>query len=171
MLDVQRLRNAISADSYFDANRIAVMGGSYGGFMTLHSMVVLNNFVKCGVDVVGISNFVTFLKNTSDYRRDLRRVEYGDERDPKMRKFLQELSPLTHVNEITRPLLIVQGANDPRVPASESEQMEKALRKNGIETWYLLAKDEGHGFRKQSNREFQFLTTIQFLRKHLLEQE
>ena len=113
--------------------------------MTLHSMVKLNNFVKCGVDVVGISNFVTFLKNTSDYRRDLRRVEYGDERDPKMRKFLQELSPLTHVNEITRPLLMVQGANDPRVPASESEQMEKALRKNGIETWYLLAKDEGHG--------------------------
>ena len=171
MLDVQRLRNAISADSYFDANRIAVMGGSYGGFMTLHSMVVLNNFVKCGVDVVGISNFVTFLKNTSDYRRDLRRVEYGDERDPKMRKFLQELSPLTHVNEITRPLLIVQGANDPRVPVSESEQMEKALRKNGIETWYLLAKDEGHGFRKQANREFQFLTTIQFLRKHLLDEE
>jgi dipeptidyl aminopeptidase/acylaminoacyl peptidase len=171
MRDIQRLRNAIGADDSFDANRIAVMGGSYGGFMTLHSMVVLNNFVKCGVDVVGISNFVTFLKNTSDYRRDLRRVEYGDERDPKMRKFLQELSPLTHVNEITRPLLIVQGANDPRVPASESEQMEKALRKNGIETWYLLAKDEGHGFRKQSNREFQFLTTIQFLRKHLLEQE
>ena len=171
MLDVQRLRNAVSADSYFDANRIAVMGGSYGGFMTLHSMVVLNNFVKCGVDVVGISNFVTFLKNTSDYRRDLRRVEYGDERDPKMRKFLQELSPLTHVNEITRPLLIVQGANDPRVPVSESEQMEQALRKNGIETWYLLAKDEGHGFRKQANREFQFLTTIHFLRKHLLDKE
>ena len=171
MLDVQRLRNAIGANSYFDADRIAVMGGSYGGFMTLQSMVMLNNFVRCGVDVVGISNFVSFLKNTSDYRRDLRRVEYGDERDPKMREFLQDFSPLTHVDNITRPLLIVQGANDPRVPASESEQIEQALRKNGIETWYLLAKDEGHGFRKQVNREFQFLTTIQFLRKHLLDEE
>ena len=98
-------------------------------------------------------------------------MEYGDERDPKMREFLQDFSPLTHVDNITRPLLIVQGANDPRVPASESEQIEQALRKNGIETWYLLAKDEGHGFRKQVNREFQFLTTIQFLRKHLLDEE
>ena len=88
-----------------------------------------------------------------------------------MRKFLQELSPLTHVNEITKPMLFVQGANDPRVPTSESAQMEKALRKRGIPTWYLLAKDEGHGFRKQSNREFQFLTTIQFFRKHLLKDE
>jgi len=171
MWDIQRLRDAIAADPAFDAKRIAVMGGSYGGFMALHSMVKMNNFVQCGVDVVGISNFVTFLENTSDYRRDLRRAEYGDERDPEMRKFLQELSPLTHVNEITKPLLIVQGANDPRVPTSESAQMEKALRKRGIPTWYLLAKDEGHGFRKQSNREFQFLTTIQFFRKHLLKDE
>ena len=117
---------------------------------------------------MGISNFVTFLENTSDYRRDLRRVEYGNERLPEMRKFLEELSPLTHVEKITRPLLIVQGANDPRVPASESAQIEAALRKKDIETWYLLAKDEGHGFRKQTNRTFQFLTTVQFLRRHLL---
>ena len=171
LFDIERIYNAIAADSSLDQGRIAVMGGSYGGFMSLHSMVKLNNFLKCGVDVVGISNFVTFLENTSDYRRDLRRAEYGDERIPEMRKFLEELSPLTHVDKITRPLLIVQGANDPRVPASESEQIEKALRKRKIETWYLLAKDEGHGFRKQANREFQFLTTVQFLRKHLLNKE
>jgi len=171
LFDIEKIYNAIAADPSLDQNRIAVMGGSYGGFMALHSMVKMNNFLKCGVDVVGISNFVTFLENTSDYRRDLRRAEYGDERIPEMRKFLQELSPLTHVDKITRPLLIVQGANDPRVPASESEQIEKALRKRKIETWYLLAKDEGHGFRKQANREFQFLTTVQFLRKHLLNKE
>ena len=171
LLDIERIYNVIAADPSLDQDRIAVTGGSYGGFMSLHSMVKMNNFIKCGVDVVGISNFVTFLENTSEYRRDLRRAEYGDERLPEMRKFLQQLSPLTHVDKITRPLLIVQGANDPRVPASESEQIEKALRKRKIETWYLLAKDEGHGFRKQANREFQFLTTVQFLRKHLLEKE
>ena len=169
--EVEHLRNLLNDLPYFDANRIGVMGGSYGGFMALHSMVKLNSFVKCGVDVVGISNFVTFLKNTSEYRRDLRRAEYGDERDPAMRKVLEELSPLNHVEEITRPLLIVQGANDPRVPASESEQMEKALRARNVETWYLLAKDEGHGFRKQANREYQYLVTAQFLRRHLLDKK
>ncbi len=171
LLDIERVYNVICADPSLDQKRIAVMGGSYGGFMSLHSMVKMNNFLKCGVDVVGISNFVTFLENTSEYRRDLRRAEYGDERLPEMRKFLEGISPLTHVDKITRPLLIIQGANDPRVPASESEQIEKALRQNKIETWYLLAKDEGHGFRKQANREFQFLTTVQFLRKHLFETE
>ena len=171
LFDMQRIYNEVAVNPHYDQNRIAVMGGSYGGFMALHSMVKMNNFLKCGVDVVGISNFVTFLENTSEYRRDLRRAEYGDERIPEMGKFLQELSPLSHVDKITRPLLIVQGANDPRVPASESEQIEKALRKKKIETWYLLAKDEGHGFRKQANREFQFLTTVQFLGKHLLEKE
>ena len=171
LADITRIYNQVAVEPHFDQNRIAVMGGSYGGFMALHSMVEMNSFLKCGVDVVGISNFVTFLENTSEYRRDLRRAEYGDEQLPEMRKFLQELSPLTHVDKITRPLLIVQGANDPRVPASESEQIEKALRQKKIETWYLLAKDEGHGFRKQANREFQFLTTVQFLRKHLMEKE
>jgi dipeptidyl aminopeptidase/acylaminoacyl peptidase len=147
------------------------MGSSYGGFMALHSMVEMNSFVQCGVNVAGISDFVTFLKNTSDYRRDLRRVEYGDERDPKMRKFLEDISPLTNVGKITRAMLIVQGANDPRVPAKESAQMEAALRAKGQTVWYLLAKDEGHGFRKQANRDYQFLATTEFLRRHLLEAE
>ena len=169
--DIQQLREAIAADPKFDAKRIAVMGSSYGGFMALHSMVEMNSFVQCGVNVAGISDFVTFLKNTSDYRRDLRRVEYGDERDPKMRKFLKDISPLTKVDKITRAMLMVQGANDPRVPANESAQMEAALRAKGQTVWYLLAKDEGHGFRKQANRDYQFLATIEFLRRHLLEAE
>ena len=168
LIDVEHLYNIILKSRDLDKERVAVTGGSYGGFMTLHTMVCLNSFIKCGVDVVGISNFITFLKHTSEYRRDLRRAEYGDERDPVMFKFLQDLSPFNHSKKITRPLLIVQGANDPRVPASESLQMERALRKQGVETWYLQAANEGHGFRRRENRNYQFFTTVAFLRKHLL---
>jgi len=166
--DVASVLNHAFRQQRIDGNRVAVMGGSYGGFMALSCMARFNSFLRCGVDVVGISNFVTFLKNTKDYRRDLRRAEYGDERDPKMRKFLEAISPLNQVNDITRPLLIVQGANDPRVPASESAQMKKALRDNGNTVWSLIAKDEGHGFRKQFNREFQFLATALFFKQHLI---
>lgn len=155
-------------DPQFDTKRFAVMGGSYGGYMTLASLVWYSDRLRAGVDIVGISNFVTFLENTQDYRRDLRRVEYGDERDPMMRQFLERISPTANVERIKRPLLVVQGANDPRVPASESEQMVKALRERGNVAWYLLAKDEGHGFAKKRNQDFQFLTTIQFLKDHLL---
>ena len=118
--------------------------------------------------MVGISNFLTFLKNTQDYRRDLRRVEYGDERDEKMRAFLEKISPTTRAQKIKKPLFVVQGQNDPRVPVTESEQMVKALRDNGSKTWYLMAKDEGHGFQKKKNVDFQFLATVQFLKENLL---
>ena len=168
LIDIEHVFNLILVNRDLDNNRVAVMGGSYGGFMALHTMVAMNSFIKCGVDVVGITNFITFLKHTSEYRRDLRRAEYGDERDPKVFKFLQDISPLNHAKKITRPLLIVQGANDPRVPASESLQMERALRKQGVETWYLQAANEGHGFRRRENRNHQFLVTAAFLRKHLL---
>jgi len=114
---------------------------------------------------VGISNFVTFLTNTSDYRRDLRRAEYGDERDPAMRAHLQGISPLTNAAAIRKPLLIVQGLNDPRVPASESEQMMTMVRARGGEVWYLAAKDEGHGFRKKANSDVYRATMVAFLRK------
>jgi dipeptidyl aminopeptidase/acylaminoacyl peptidase len=175
MLDVETLRNGLNEMPNIDGNRLAVMGGSYGGYMTLASLTHMPGFFKCGIDRVGISSFVTFLKNTSDYRRDLRRAEYGDERDPKMRKVLEEISPLNQIQKQMKepdfqfsPLLIVQGANDPRVPATESAQMETALRAKGQTVWYLLAKDEGHGFRKKVNRDFQYLATMEFLRKHLL---
>ncbi len=167
--DMDAVLNWIFQHDRLDGERVAVMGGSYGGFMALGCMVHFNSFLRCGVDVVGISNFVTFLNNTEAYRRDLRRVEYGDERDPKTREFLQSLSPLQNVAQISRPLLVVQGANDPRVPATESEQMVKALRAQGNEVWYLLARDEGHGFRKKGNADRQFLATIQFLKQHLLD--
>lgn len=151
-----------------DAGRVAVMGGSYGGYMVLASMIHYSADLRCGVDVVGISNFLTFLKNTQDYRRDLRRVEYGDERDPAMHEFLARISPTAAVRKITRPLLVVQGKNDPRVPVTEAEQMVKAVRDNGGKAWYLMARDEGHGFARKKNADYQFLTTLVFLRDYLV---
>src|SRR5207253_794815 len=108
------------------------------------------------VDIVGPSNLVTFLEHTSGYRQDLRRVEYGDERDPKVRAYLESIAPANKAKNITKPLFVIAGKNDPRVPASESEQMAEVVRKNNTPVWYLLAKDEGHGFHKKKNRDFQF---------------
>jgi len=166
--DIGAFLDWIAEDAGLDAKRIAVMGGSYGGYMTLASLVHYSDRLRCGVDIVGISSFPTFLKNTQDYRRDLRRVEYGDERDPAMADFLHRISPLTNVEKIRRPLFVVQGLNDPRVPASEAEQIVQAVRSQGGAAWYLLAKDEGHGFAKKRNADYQFLSTILFFREHLL---
>ena len=166
--DIGAFLDWIDHDPGLDSARIAVMGGSYGGYMTLACMTHFSDRLRCGVDVVGISNFLTFLKNTQDYRRDLRRVEYGDERDPAMAEFLQKVSPLTSVEKITKPLFVVQGLNDPRVPATEAEQMVKAIRDRGGKVWYLMAKDEGHGFQKKKNADFQFISTIEFFRDRLL---
>ena len=166
--DIEQLMNWIENQSDLDDDRIAVYGGSYGGYMVLSSMFNYNDRLKCGVDIVGISNFVTFLENTEEYRRDLRRVEYGDERDPKMRKHLISISPTSHVEKIKKPLFVIQGANDPRVPASESEQMVKSIRENQGKVWYMLAKDEGHGFRKKENRNRMTEAIALFLKEHLL---
>jgi dipeptidyl aminopeptidase/acylaminoacyl peptidase len=166
--DIGKLLDWIATQPELDASRVAVSGGSYGGYMVLASMVHYNERIRCGVDVVGISNFITFLQNTEDYRKDLRRVEYGDERDAKMKEFLSSISPLNHVDKITKPLFLVQGLNDPRVPASEAEQMKSKLQQNGRDVWYLLAKDEGHGFRKKENYTFQQLATVLFFQKYLL---
>lgn len=166
--DIGAFLDWIRRDSGLDADRVAVMGGSYGGYMSLACMVHFSERLRCGVDVVGISSFLTFLKNTQDYRRDLRRVEYGDEREPGMAEFLQRISPLTQASRIRKPLFVVQGMNDPRVPVTEAEQMVKAIRAQGGEVGYLMARDEGHGFAKKKNADFQFLCTLQFLRKHLL---
>lgn len=166
--DIGALIDQLSKDPAIAKERLAVMGGSYGGYMVLASLVHFNQQLRCGIDVVGISNFLTFLKNTQDYRRDLRRVEYGDERDPAMAKHLGEISPLTHVDQIRSPLFVVQGFNDPRVPVTEAEQMVKAIRDRGGKVWYLMARDEGHGFAKKKNADYQFLSTILFLKENLL---
>ncbi|HXM75152.1 MAG TPA: S9 family peptidase [Thermoanaerobaculia bacterium] len=166
--DIGALLDWIKTRPELDADRIMVTGGSYGGFMTLASAVAYNDRIRCSLDVVGISNFVSFLEKTEAYRRDLRRVEYGDERDPKMREFLIKISPLTNAAKITKPLFVIQGANDPRVPRNESEQMVGTVRKNGGPVWFLMAKDEGHGFAKKRNQDFQFYATVAFLQENLL---
>ncbi len=168
VMDIGKLLDWIATQPDLDPSRVAVMGGSYGGYMVLASMSHFNARLRCGIDIVGISNFITFLKNTKSYRRDLRRVEYGDERDPNMRRHLLRISPTTNAHKITKPMLIVQGLNDPRVPATEAEQMLKAIRQNGGEAWYLLAKDEGHGFRKKSNKDYYTKAVILFLKRYLL---
>ncbi len=163
--DIGALLDWIARQPDLDAGRVVIMGSSYGGYMALAALAAYGPRLRGGVDVVGISDFVTFLENTANYRQDLRRYEYGNERDPKMRLFLRGISPLTNAQKITRPLLIVQGLNDPRVPASESEQMVAAIRANGGEVWYLAAKDEGHGFRKKANRDYYLKTLAMFLRR------
>lgn len=167
--DIGKLLEWIEKKPEFDKDRIAVVGGSYGGYMVLSSMYNFNDKIKCGVDIVGISNFVTFLENTEEYRRDLRRSEYGDERDPEMREYLLSISPTNHIDEFKAPLFVIQGANDPRVPMSEAEQMVKSIRENNGTVWYMLAKDEGHGFRKKENRDRMTESVAMFLQENLLD--
>ena len=166
--DIGALLDWIGSDSRLDAKRVLVTGGSYGGYMTLASAFHFNDRLCCTLDVVGISNFVSFFERTSPYRRDLRRVEYGDERDPKIREFFEKIAPINHAGEITKPMFIVAGRNDPRVPAHEGEQMAAAIRKNGAPVWYLIADDEGHGFAKKKNQDFQFAATVMFVKEFLL---
>ena len=166
--DIGALLDWIKAQPDLDADRVAVFGGSYGGYMVLASAVHFSDRLRAAVDIVGISSFVTFLENTEDYRRDLRRVEYGDERDPEMRAHLEKISPVNNVEKIDVPLFIVQGENDPRVPVTESIQMVEALREQGQSVWYMNALNEGHGYRKKENRDIYQQATVLFLRTHLL---
>jgi len=166
--DAGALLDWIASQPELNKDKVAVFGGSYGGYMVLAMMTHYNDRIAAGVDMVGISNFVTFLENTSGYRQDLRRVEYGDERLPEMREFLQKISPLNNAANITKPLFVGQGLNDPRVPASEAEQIAAAIRANGGEVWYMLAKDEGHGFQKKSNRDYYYLAVALFFEQYLL---
>jgi dipeptidyl aminopeptidase/acylaminoacyl peptidase len=166
--DLGALLDWIATRPDLDATRVMITGGSYGGYMALAASVHFADRIRGAIDVVGISNFVTFLESTQAYRRDLRRVEYGDERDPQMRAFLEGIAPLRHVERITKPLFVVQGKNDPRVPFTESEQMVRALERRGSPVWFLMANDEGHGFAKKSNQDFLFYATALFVQEHLL---
>ncbi|HYP52108.1 MAG TPA: prolyl oligopeptidase family serine peptidase, partial [Pyrinomonadaceae bacterium] len=166
--DIGALLDWVGAQPRLDKGRVMVTGGSYGGHMAFAVATLYNDRIAATLPVVGISNLVSFLERTEAYRRDLRRAEYGDERDPKMREFMTRIAPLNNASKITRPIFIVQGGNDPRVPLNEAEQMVATVRKNNTPVWYLMARDEGHGFNKKSNQDFQFYATILFVREYLL---
>jgi len=167
--DINALFDWIATQPELDSSRIAVTGGSYGGHMTLAVSTFYSDRIRCSVDIVGMSNLVTFLEHTEAYRRDLRRVEYGDERDPKMREFLEKIAPMNNIEKIKKPMFVIAGKNDPRVPVSESQQVADALKKQGTPVWLLIAKDEGHGYRKKSNQDFLFYATVEFLQENLLQ--
>jgi len=166
--DIGALFDWIAAQPNLDASKVGVFGGSYGGYMVLATGAMFPDKVSAIVDIVGISNFVTFLESTKEYRRDLRRVEYGDERIPAMRKFLDRISPSSNVEKIRAPLFVAQGANDPRVPLSEASQIVAKVRGQGREVWFMVAADEGHGFQKKSNRDAFTSASVMFFEHHLL---
>ncbi len=166
--DIGAFLDVLDTDPALDASYFAVQGGSYGGYMCYAVAIRYGDRLKAANCIVAISNFVTFLENTQAYRRDLRRVEYGDERDPAQRARLIEISPLTNVDKLHIPIYVVSGANDPRVPPSEADQIVKAVRAKGGTAWSLLAQDEGHGFQKKANVDYQFWTTLLFWQQTLL---
>ncbi|HEY2630366.1 MAG TPA: prolyl oligopeptidase family serine peptidase [Usitatibacter sp.] len=166
--DIGALIEWVKQQPYLDGSRIMITGGSYGGYMTLACAFRYADRIASAVSVVGISNFVTFLEHTESYRRDLRRAEYGDERDPAMRTILEAISPLNNTDRIAKPLLVVSGKNDPRVPYTEGVQIVSDLKRRGTPVWFILANDEGHGFAKKPNADYQFYATVEFARQTLL---
>src|SRR5207253_4588775 len=166
--DLGALLDWIKTQPYLDIAHVMVTGASYGGYMALSVAATYSDRISTAQSVVGPSNLVTFLENTEGWRRDVRRAEYGDERDPKTREFLERIAPLNNAQKIKKPLFIVQGMNDPRVKTSEAEQILSAVKKNGTPIWYLLANDEGHDFVNQRNIDFQFYSTVLFIQEYLL---
>ena len=166
--DIGALLDWIAKQPELDKDKIMIMGRSYGGYMTLATAFHYADRIKCSVDIVGISNFNTFLKNTEEYRRDLRRAEYGDERDSKMAAFFDKTAPLNNTDKIKKPMFIIQGTNDPRVPVTEAMQMRDKLKAQGNTVWYLEAKDEGHAFKKKANIDYVRLAIIRFMQEYLV---
>jgi dipeptidyl aminopeptidase/acylaminoacyl peptidase len=161
--DVGALLVWLSLQSAYDAKHVVVAGDSYGGYLALATLVNFGERLRGGVDTGGITDFTSYLSNGAPYRQSQHRAEYGDERDLDVKAFLRRISPLTNAERISRPVLIVQGKNDPRVAASEAEQLLYRLRSKGDEVWYLQAGDEGHDFQKQPNRDAYYRTFAQFL--------
>jgi dipeptidyl aminopeptidase/acylaminoacyl peptidase len=169
--DIGALLDWIGKNRALDSSKIMITGGSYGGYMTWAVAYEYNKKICCSLPIVGPSNLVTLLEHTEAYRRDLRRVEYGDERDSKIREYLEKTAPLNNSEKIRKPVYAVVGKNDPRVPWTESRQMLDKLKSNGIQTWFLMANDEGHGYAKKKNQDFLFYSTILFVQQFLLGQQ
>jgi dipeptidyl aminopeptidase/acylaminoacyl peptidase len=166
--DIGALLDWIGKNPELDSSKIMITGGSYGGYMTWAVAYEYNKKICCSLPIVGPSNLVTLLEHTEAYRRDLRRVEYGDERDSKIREYLEKTAPLNNSEKIRKPVYAVVGKNDPRVPWTESRQMLDKLKSNGTQTWFLMANDECHGYAKKKNQDFLFYSTILFVQQFLL---
>jgi dipeptidyl aminopeptidase/acylaminoacyl peptidase len=168
--DIGALLDWIATQPGLDASRVAVIGGSYGGYMVLASLVHFGERLRAGVDIVGIANFISFLEKTAGYRQDLRRVEYGDERDPKMRETLEKISPATHAASIKSSLLVIHGKMDPRVPVGEALQIAEKVRASNRPVWTVIADNEGHGFARKENSTYMNAVIVHFFQQHLLKQ-
>ncbi len=166
--DIGALLDWIKTQPDLDADRVMLLGESYGGHMTLAVATLYNDRIRCSMPIAGPSSLLTFLKTTARWRRDLRRVEYGDERDPQMRSFLERIAPLNNARKITKPIFFVYGRNDPAVPLTEARQMVAAIRKNRVPLWFVVAKDEGHGFAKKKNNDFLVYAAVLFMKEYLL---
>ncbi len=163
--DLESLHRYLKTRDEIDSSKIALMGGSYGGYMTLAGLAFFPDLWAAGVDIVGFSNLVTFLENTAVWRRSLREAEYGYLETDK--KFLESISPLNFIQNIKAPLLIIHGKNDPRVPLSEAEQMHRQLNERGMKTELLVYSDEGHGLAKLKNRLDAYPKIANFLDSYL----
>jgi dipeptidyl aminopeptidase/acylaminoacyl peptidase len=167
--DINAMLDWVAAQPLLDATRVMAYGGSYGGHMTWAIAAFYNDRIRCALPIVGMSNLVTFLEHTEAYRRDLRRVEYGDERDPAMRAYLEKIAPMNHLDAMHKPIFAVVGKNDPRVPWTESRQILDKLNAQGTPTWFLMANDEGHGYAKKKNRDYLFNAEVLFMNRYLLD--
>jgi len=165
--DIQALLDWIKTQPTFDADRVMVTGWSYGGYVALSVATNYSDRIRAAQSVSGPTNLATYIERTEAWRRDRRREEYGDERDQKMRAFLEQIAPLNNASKIKKPLMIVQGENDVRVRAAEADQIVEAVKKNGTPTWYLLAKNEGHDF-TQNTLNYELYQTILFVKEFLL---
>jgi len=165
--DVGALLDWIRTQPDLDAERVLVEGASYGGYLALSTAYNYPNRIKAAISDSGMVNLGGFVTSAKDWRVELQRSEFGDERQPKIRKFMESTAPLNNAKKIKKPLLLIQGENDPRVPAAEAARFVAAI-KGRIPVWYILAKDEGHGFSQQANRDFQLYATIMFVKEFLL---
>ena len=165
--DIGGLLDWIAQQPELDASRVAVIGGSYGGYMVLATLTNFGDRIKAGIDIVGIANFITFLEKTAPYRVDLRRAEYGDERKPEMRAVFEKIAPLNNTDKIRSELLVIHGRNDPRVPFFEAEQIAAKVRASSRSVWTVFADNEGHGFAKKENADYQRAVEAMFLKQHL----
>jgi len=166
--DINALLDWVGTQPQLDSNHVMIYGGSYGGHMTWAVSAFYNDRIRCSMPIVGMSNLVTFLEHTEAYRQDLRRVEYGDERDPDMRAYLEKIAPMNHLDAMHKPVFAVVGKNDPRVPWIESRQIIDKLNAQGTPTWFMMANDEGHGYAKKKNRDFLFDAQVLFIDRCLI---